>query len=52
MKETEEFVYTFRLLGCNWKLTEDLFQRLEKFVCCIFGQKNVSSVNAARFNIF
>ena len=33
-------------------LTENLFQRREKFVCCIFEQRNVSSVNASRFNIF
>ena len=33
MKETEEFVHTFRLLGCNWKLIEDLCQQLEKFMC-------------------
>ena len=52
MKETEEFVHTFLLLGGNWNLTEDLFQRLEKFVCSIFGQRNVSSLNAARLNIF
>ena len=52
MKETEEFVHTFKHLGCNWNQTEDLFQRLEKIVCCIFGQRNVSSVNVARCGIF
>ena len=51
MKETEEFVHSLKLLGCNWIQTEDLFQRLEKFVCCIFGQRNVSSVNSACFSI-
>ena len=43
---------TFKPLGCNWHLTKDLFQQLEKFLCCVFGQRNVSSVNTARFNIF
>ena len=52
MKETEEFVDTFRLKSCNRNLTEDLFQRLEKFVCRIFGLRNVSFINDARFNIF
>ena len=52
MKETEESVQTFKVLGCNWHLTKDLFQQLEKFLCCVFGHRNVSSVNAARFNIF
>ena len=52
MKETEEFLNTFRHLGCNWNLTEDWFQRLEKFVSYIFGQGNVFSFNAARFIIF
>ena len=52
MKEKEERMHMFTLLGCNWNQMEDLFQRLEKFVSYIFGQKNVSSVNAAHFNIF
>lgn len=52
MQEKEEHVQTFRLLGSTWDLTEDLLQRLEQFVCCLFGQKTVSSVNDARVNLF
>ena len=52
MKETGVFVHTFRLLGGKWNQTKNLFQQLEKLVCCIFGQRNVSSVNAAHFSIF
>ena len=35
MKETEEFVHTFRFLGCNWNQTEDLFQQL-KNLCAVY----------------
>ena len=51
MKEPEKFVHTFRLIGCNWNQTEDLFQQLEKFVYCIFEQRNVSSFNPDCFKI-
>ena len=52
MQEKKEFLQTFRLLGCNWDLTADLLQRLERFVCCLYGQKTCSCVNEARVNIF
>ena len=52
MQEKPEFMDTFRLLGTSWDLTEDVFVRLERFVCCMFGQSSSQSSNEARVNIF
>lgn len=40
-------------LGQSWSLTEDLFQKLQGFVCCMYSPStSIDSVNELRFNLF
>ena len=52
MFESEEFCETLNKLGRTWDITEEMLSVLENFVCCLYGQKNFSSVNEARYIIF
>jgi len=52
MLESEEFCDIFDKLGRSWDITEEMLSILEKFVCSLYGQKNCSSVNEARYIIF
>jgi len=51
--ENSEFVDAFKALGSKcFDLTDDTFEGLEKFVCHLYGQKSVTTVNDARYNMF
>ena len=52
VKNSPEFLDLFGSLRENRNLTEDQMKALEHFVCSIFGEKNMHSLNETRQNIF
>ena len=51
-KSCELFQYTFGMVGEELAFDEDLLPAIEEFVCKLYGLKNVSSVNEARYTKF
>ena len=39
---------TFKQLGNNWDISDDLINRLEEFVCLIYGFPRTKNVNEVR----
>ena len=52
MLEMPNFCETFETLGNSWNMCDEMVDSFEKFVCILYGQKNCSTVNDARYNIF
>ncbi|MEL7340934.1 MAG: hypothetical protein AAGM67_10640, partial [Bacteroidota bacterium] len=52
LKSCELFHYTFGMVGEDFAFDEDLLPAIEEFVCTLYGLKNVSSVNEARYTKF
>ena len=49
----QEYQSTFKQLGENWAMSEDLLMQLEAFVCDIYGaKKSISDVNQCRYAVF
>ena len=46
MRKSRKFEDTFRKLGKEWELTDELFSHLEEFICTLYGykEKNVNKV--------
>ena len=49
-KDDAEIKETFSRLGEEWRLTPDLFTRIEKFTCDLYSSR-ATKVNAARYNL-
>lgn len=52
MIRKEEFINLFTELGSSFQMPENLLSGLEKFVCALYGDQKISSVNALRHKIF
>ena len=52
LKSCELFQYTFGMVCEEFAFDEDLLPAIEEFVCKLYGLKNVSSVNEARYTKF
>lgn len=52
LKESEEYQLAFQNLLVDDKILEKTFTTLEKFVCQMYGVRNSSDVNLARFQLF
>ena len=51
MKQCDEFINTFKLLGEDWQLNSELVVALESFVCHLYGQKDID-INKVRRKMF
>ena len=51
MKQCDEFINAFRLLGEKWELNAELIVALESFVCHLYGYKD-TDINKIRKKIF
>ena len=51
MKQCDEFINTFKLLGEDWQLNSELVVALESFVCHLYGQKD-TDINKVRRKMF
>ena len=49
--KNEQFLQAFSKLGNTWDLGTDVIDKLEVYVCCLYGSKK-KSVNAVRFDRF
>eukprot|EP00794_Sanderia_malayensis_P001349 gene1349-biopygen1081 len=47
-----EFIRLFSVLGSSSQVSDDLANGLEKFVCVLYGNKRISSVNLLRHKLF
>ena len=53
LRKNDEFQEVFGRLGEEWSLTEELFGKLEAFVCALYGaKKGTSDVNELRYALF
>ena len=52
VKDNKRFLELFSSLGTEVQINDDQLNGLEEFVCVIFGQKKLSSVNDARRELF
>ncbi|XP_030848031.1 uncharacterized protein LOC115918836 [Strongylocentrotus purpuratus] len=52
MSQTTKFIKAFQELGKAFTLTDDLVSTLEEFVCKLYGMKEISKVNEARYAFF
>ena len=50
--KSEDFQKTMEEVGTSVALTDDLFERLQIFICHLYGQKTLKKVNEARYNMF
>lgn len=50
--KTDDFVNCFANLGTDWDFSDDALPVFERFVCAMYGQKDCSLVNTARYNLF
>lgn len=52
MMESNCYIRAFCELGKQWQIQKSLVQDLERFVCELYGWKDCSDVNVARYNCF
>ncbi|XP_057305868.1 uncharacterized protein LOC130647831 [Hydractinia symbiolongicarpus] len=52
LEKNESVQDVFKQLGTNLDVTDDAFATLEKFVCSMYGKRNLSSVDEARLVMF
>ena len=52
MIKDEEFLHTFTRLGQSDIVSSNVSTTLECYVCALYGQPNLSYLNAARYKIF
>lgn len=53
LKKDTSYQDTFSLLGKSWNVTEDLFQKIEQFTCCMYtANKSTGKVNELRHQLF
>ena len=53
LRKNDEFQEVFARLGEEWPVTEELFGKLEAFVCALYGAtKGTSDVNELRYALF
>jgi len=52
MLDSPEACDDFQKLGTDWILSDEILSRLEPFVSLLYGQKNCSDINYARYNVF
>ena len=53
LKSNQDVQQAFSELGNNWKLSHDLFQKLEKFTCQLYAPKQpTTGVNELRYQLF
>ena len=52
MSKNIEFIRLFSELGSTSTVSEELFNRFQKFVCVLHGNSKISSVNEMRYQMF
>lgn len=53
VKRHAEFIDLFQALGTEWKLSDELFARLQKFTCHMYSRNPVTSdINDIRYGLF
>ena len=53
MRNSEKYKMAFQSLGCEWKLTEKLFQTIQEFTCILYERKTcIAKVNYLRYGMF
>ena len=52
LEKFPEFMHLFKSLGTNFDVSEELLGNIEKYVCRLYGQISVDTVNEARFCLF
>ena len=52
VKENPEFLTAFSEIGLEMRASESLLHSLERFVCRLYGEKRLTSVNEVRKKIF
>lgn len=52
MSKKVEFVSLFTELGSSSQVSDNLFNGFEKFVCVLYGNQRISSVNQLRHKLF
>ena len=52
MLKKDEFINLFAYLGSSFQIPEDSMKGLEKFVCALYRNQRISSVNEMCYNIF
>lgn len=52
VKENQEFLTAFSEIGSEVRASDSLVNSLERFVCCLYGEKRLTSVNEVQKKIF
>ncbi|XP_070559991.1 uncharacterized protein [Ptychodera flava] len=52
MLSEESHIATFHQLGMEWEITDQLLQRIERFVCQVYDQNQGNNINDARYSCF
>ena len=52
MLKKEEFIHLFTDLVSNFRVPDDITQDIEKFVCALYGNQWLSSVNEMCYKMF
>ena len=52
LEKNKEFQIAFASLGTSETIQEDTVKIIEQFVCTMYGNKNLESVNACRYQMF